>query len=357
MSDFSSFRGPEQLTARQREVIKLVAAGRTNAEIGQALGISFETAKMHVGDILNRLGVDSREEAAQIWREHQRPSARLRRALGGVALTPLQRVARMVGSVTTVAAVALVFVALARNDRDPGASVDLIRTRWDLVKLDGQPLANSQRAAYFRLRDDAPADGAARTAEGYGGCNDFGGEYALGGQEVTVTGLIQTLMGCDDLRTNTERRFIGALSAGALDVAQAGDRLTLTAQDGTRFDFVARLQGDPDGLLTDSSWRLQVLDSRTEVAFAEVVFEFGDDGSFATTTGCGPLRGTYERTGFEMSVAVDGPTPPGCAEPARTIDAGLRAALANTETYLVDLTVLSLTYGDTGGVTLRKVEP
>ena len=43
------------LTPRQREVIELIAAGRTNGEIGEALGISLDGAKAHVRDIMTKL--------------------------------------------------------------------------------------------------------------------------------------------------------------------------------------------------------------------------------------------------------------------------------------------------------------
>jgi DNA-binding CsgD family transcriptional regulator len=52
------------LTARQREVLALIAAGRTNREIAEALFITEKTAGAHVSSILARLGVRSRVEAA-----------------------------------------------------------------------------------------------------------------------------------------------------------------------------------------------------------------------------------------------------------------------------------------------------
>jgi DNA-binding CsgD family transcriptional regulator len=59
-------RGPDisVLSARELEVLALVAAGRTNREIGETLFISPKTASVHVTHILDKLGVDSRVEAA-----------------------------------------------------------------------------------------------------------------------------------------------------------------------------------------------------------------------------------------------------------------------------------------------------
>jgi DNA-binding CsgD family transcriptional regulator len=54
------------LTDTQRQVLDLIAQGKTNYEIGQALGLTLDGAKYHVTEILNKLGVDSREGAAAI---------------------------------------------------------------------------------------------------------------------------------------------------------------------------------------------------------------------------------------------------------------------------------------------------
>ena len=55
---------PLGLTARELEVLELVAAGRSNREIAAELFISAKTASVHVSNILAKLGVGSRGEAA-----------------------------------------------------------------------------------------------------------------------------------------------------------------------------------------------------------------------------------------------------------------------------------------------------
>jgi DNA-binding CsgD family transcriptional regulator/tetratricopeptide (TPR) repeat protein len=52
------------LTDRELDVLRLVAAGRSNAEIGRELFISPKTASVHVSNILGKLGVTRRGEAA-----------------------------------------------------------------------------------------------------------------------------------------------------------------------------------------------------------------------------------------------------------------------------------------------------
>jgi non-specific serine/threonine protein kinase len=53
-----------ELTARQRDVAALVAAGHTNRQIGRALGISEKTAEVHVRNIMERLNTPSRAGVA-----------------------------------------------------------------------------------------------------------------------------------------------------------------------------------------------------------------------------------------------------------------------------------------------------
>jgi DNA-binding CsgD family transcriptional regulator len=54
------------LTSREAEVLVLVAAGRSNRQIAQALFISPKTASVHVSNILAKLGVSTRVEAAAV---------------------------------------------------------------------------------------------------------------------------------------------------------------------------------------------------------------------------------------------------------------------------------------------------
>jgi DNA-binding NarL/FixJ family response regulator len=51
------------LSPRQREVLRLVGIGKSNAEIAAQLGISMNTAKLHVSAILRRLDLDNRMQA------------------------------------------------------------------------------------------------------------------------------------------------------------------------------------------------------------------------------------------------------------------------------------------------------
>jgi DNA-binding CsgD family transcriptional regulator len=64
--DQVSSSGAVGLTSRELEVLRLVAAGLSNREIGDELFISAKTASVHVSNILAKLGASSRVEAAAI---------------------------------------------------------------------------------------------------------------------------------------------------------------------------------------------------------------------------------------------------------------------------------------------------
>jgi DNA-binding NarL/FixJ family response regulator len=54
------------LTARELEVLRLVAEGHSNGEIAERLFISRKTASVHVSNILAKLGVNTRVQAAAV---------------------------------------------------------------------------------------------------------------------------------------------------------------------------------------------------------------------------------------------------------------------------------------------------
>ena len=58
------------LTPREREVLQLVAEGRTNRQIAESLFISEKTAGVHVSNILGKLDASGRTEAAAIARRY-----------------------------------------------------------------------------------------------------------------------------------------------------------------------------------------------------------------------------------------------------------------------------------------------
>jgi DNA-binding CsgD family transcriptional regulator len=107
-----------ELTPRDRDVLARIAAGRTNAEIADDLGMTFATAKWYVSSVLAKLGVDSREDAARWWRRQRSPLRRLRRAV----LIPMPPLAWATFAAGSVALMLVAIVVAVRGTPGPLAS-------------------------------------------------------------------------------------------------------------------------------------------------------------------------------------------------------------------------------------------
>ncbi|MEX0784395.1 MAG: helix-turn-helix transcriptional regulator [Dehalococcoidia bacterium] len=107
MSSGSTRARVEDLTDTQRRVLDLIAQGKTNHEIGQALGITLDGAKYHVTEILNKLGVDSREEAAALVA----PERGVRSFVQRVASRRVVAAAAAVGAIAVGLALVLAFLS------------------------------------------------------------------------------------------------------------------------------------------------------------------------------------------------------------------------------------------------------
>lgn len=69
-------RGFDLLTAREREILQLIADGMTNKEIAEQVCLSNQTVRNYVSSILHKLGVSSRTRAAIYYLERQTPDIR-----------------------------------------------------------------------------------------------------------------------------------------------------------------------------------------------------------------------------------------------------------------------------------------
>ncbi|MGB3709821.1 MadR family response regulator transcription factor [Gordonia sp. (in: high G+C Gram-positive bacteria)] len=58
--------GTAELTDRERQVLKLLADGKSNAEIGRGLFISESTVKFHIRNVIRKLGVTKRTDAVYV---------------------------------------------------------------------------------------------------------------------------------------------------------------------------------------------------------------------------------------------------------------------------------------------------
>ena len=76
-----------ELTTRQREVVALIAAGCSNEEVGDRLGISPRTAKAHADVLRQKLGVARRRQIPAAYRLLTGDD-RLERGLGSALADP-----------------------------------------------------------------------------------------------------------------------------------------------------------------------------------------------------------------------------------------------------------------------------
>jgi DNA-binding CsgD family transcriptional regulator len=106
------------LTPRQRQVLALVAHGRTNPQIAETLGISLAGAKWHVSEVISRLGVTSREEAAEYWREQNRLPGRFARAMRGLFGAGLLKTAAAGAAAATLSGGVVVAALVFDGGRD-----------------------------------------------------------------------------------------------------------------------------------------------------------------------------------------------------------------------------------------------
>jgi len=118
---------PDVLTPREWEVLALLREGLSNPEIAERLGITRDGVKFHVSEILTKLGVASREEAAS-WQ------AAARRPWWMSALAPVALLWRKTGwalggalLLAAVAGLALLAVLLLRSgDGSEGSSLTVL---------------------------------------------------------------------------------------------------------------------------------------------------------------------------------------------------------------------------------------
>src|SRR5438445_9578199 len=83
---------PDILTPREWEVLSLLREQRSNPEIAEQLGVSRDAVKYHVSEILSKLGLESREEAAA-W-QPEPPERPVLRPAWARLLSPIAAVLR-----------------------------------------------------------------------------------------------------------------------------------------------------------------------------------------------------------------------------------------------------------------------
>jgi len=161
-------RYPDILTPRESEVMALLRKGLTNEQIAERLGVSRDGVKYHVSEILSKLGVAKREEAAA-WRpEEARPWW-----MGGLALLfwparhfPFGAAATTAGAVAVVATaggIALLAWGLAITNSDDDvaglAQIPTVAASAESTRLHPSVAATAPGAAIVATPGVTPTPG------------------------------------------------------------------------------------------------------------------------------------------------------------------------------------------------------
>jgi hypothetical protein len=132
-------------------VLEFLRGGLSNPEIADRLGVTRDAVKYHVSEILSKLAVTSREEAA-IWRPYERPWwAAAVAALGGAArrLSPLGRIAAIGTSLAVLATVGvLAWGVLATSGRGEDATSGVRQTDGSAVEPSVNPTPTGGRPPF-----------------------------------------------------------------------------------------------------------------------------------------------------------------------------------------------------------------
>jgi heat shock protein HslJ len=117
-----------------------------------------------------------------------------------------------------------------------GANANSIVGGWELVSYG--PVAGQITAASidFNTFIDFDEDG---ELAGNVGCNSFGGDYKVDGNQITFGSIISTLMACEDPIGAQEAAVLQTFS-GTATYDLNGDTLTITSEDGTTSVVLAR---------------------------------------------------------------------------------------------------------------------
>jgi DNA-binding CsgD family transcriptional regulator len=113
---------PDILTPREWEVLRLVEDGYTNDEIASRLGISLAGAKFHVSEILGKLHLESRNEAARWYRARYAPVPLWAPLLDWLRRTPHKATAAVGVAAIAVALAAVTALGFAVAGTDKGDS-------------------------------------------------------------------------------------------------------------------------------------------------------------------------------------------------------------------------------------------
>jgi heat shock protein HslJ len=232
----------------------------------------------------------------------------------------------------------VVLLVVALVARDP-ASADDLQGTWILDDASMALLAGGAEVPAGVVATITFDDG---QVGGSAGCNSFSGTYTVDGDELTISELAQTLIGCPPPLDVIEQAYTAAL--GEVTAYQvSGDSLVLTG--GAALSYI-REQPLP---LEGTAWQLESIATGTDavssvVAPGSIIFE--SDGTVSGQTGCNGFNGGYTLEGNELTIGPLATTKMACPDDIGAQEAAVLAGLEGTATYAIDGQALSLIAAD-----------
>jgi heat shock protein HslJ len=230
----------------------------------------------------------------------------------------------------------------------PGAQPPALEgTVWTLVEVDSggtlTPVPEGVEATL--ILDDGQGGGS-------GGCNRFGGAYALDGDSLTFAGVTTTEMACEEPRMTVEGAYYDALSRVTSWAIEDG-RLTLSDTDGRA---LLRYEVAPGAPLVGVVWSLTgyIDDSGTlhppAPGGTPATIAFDAAGQASGSTGCNSFSGPYTVDGNAIQIGPLSTTLMMCAEPHGSQEVAVLGALDRVRQFWVSADALELQ--DETGTTL-----
>ncbi len=382
-------------TARQCEVLDLIARGKTNPEIAAELGISLAGVKWHVSEVLSILGVDSREEAGAYWRRRNAPLARGRRWLAALACAGTVKATAGAAGVAAVAGAGLMVAGTWRDSaavgHEPVASVTNTSVTpqgpispADMVTITSIPLEGGREARLLGMKTTGglclalahtrfagtewcPEEPAFQGGWGYGRPSVMHGATANSADHVEVdlhdgTSLVVPLaIAPSELDTEAKFYLFAVPRAELVGTVRAVDGAGNVLDSFTLFDppgTPSRREPPPPLEEIDARWS-----GRADPATGSVPFSGGRRGATVAAEG-GTYRFRVEhdgeawprimlwcQTGIMPLTYEDGPDPAGNGTIVARIPRGSVACFFHTEGFDGNLRLVGLARESEIGVT------
>ncbi len=186
--------------------------------------------------------------------------------------------------------------------------------------------------------------------EGTSFCNSYSGTYRLDGEDLTVSGLGGTEMGCAPELMDAEAAYLAAL--GAVEQAATEDGYLVLSGGDAELTY-RPIPEVPPSDLTGTGWVLETLldgDVASSPTGDRAVLELADGGTLTASTGCRELTARWTLEGDVVRVTDADPADASCDPDVAAQDEQVSAVLSRD--FQVAVSGDSLTVTGTGGLGL-----